>query len=117
MQLHVIDIYRHIIVFTSKFQDKEGTWRTMNQVHIQVMTRSENQDSSTNYALLRRALQIFKKANPEIENCIVRSDNAGKVVTFLYLSHFNVLVEMCTTNLCTIVVLLFVVQKTNVLFH
>ena len=41
------------------------------------MTRSEKQESATNVALLRRALEIYKKANPKITKVVVRSDNAA----------------------------------------
>ena len=75
--IDLFDVIRHIIVFTSKFKDDSGKWRTCNQVHIQVMTGSENQESSVNVALMRKALEIFHAANSSITSVWVRSDNAG----------------------------------------
>ena len=64
-------------MFTSKFKDKKGRWKTTNQVHIQIMTNQEKQESSVNVALMRKALQIFKTANEKVTKCVIRSDNAG----------------------------------------
>ena len=41
------------------------------------MTNSENQESSTNVALLLKALTIYKKGYPKIEKVWMKSDNAG----------------------------------------
>ena len=69
----------HIIVYCILFKDCHGTWKRMNQVHVTVMEKQENQDSATNLAILKTSLKIFSKANPNVRVVQIRSDNAGSV--------------------------------------
>ena len=41
------------------------------------MKNQDKQSAATNVALLKKSLLIYKKSNPEVRSCFVRSDNAG----------------------------------------
>lgn len=45
--------------------------------HIQVLDQTSLQDSDTVVAIVIQSLIDFKKANPEVEEVILKSDNAG----------------------------------------
>ena len=45
--------------------------------HVQVMDQTALQDTDTVVAIVMQSLVDFKKANPEVEEVILKSDNAG----------------------------------------
>ena len=76
----------HITVFHYKVMEN-GILKRKNDVHIQVMTNNENQESSVNVALLDMSLDKFSKSHKSITKCWIRSDN-GKRFLNKFITHF-----------------------------
>ena len=66
----------HAVAY-ERMVEKENGWVIVVDVHIQVLKESSKQSSDSVVALLLASLEVYKTAHPEIEEAIIKADNAG----------------------------------------
>ena len=66
----------HIIAFLRRMKTKDGLVQEID-VHVSVVEKENKQESSVNFALLKKSLEIYHKAHPEVKRVWIKSDNAG----------------------------------------
>ena len=66
----------HIIAFQRRIKTKEGLEQEID-VHVSVVEKENKQESAVNFALLKKSLELYHKAHPEVKKVWIKSDNAG----------------------------------------
>ena len=66
-----------LLAYQRCFSDASDRGQVETNVHCAVLNDHSLQDSQSVLAILKSSLELYKKANPDVEEIYIRSDNAG----------------------------------------